>query len=373
MRSSHQHQPVTNELIYVNLSAVLTSRTECFLIAMPIKERAPNNIINLSDLDPRWNWLQNEFTHLPSTWIHYSSQSAQPFNWLPKRQSVARFVQAYRAIEEAKKAPSLLVSHGPRPAFYGGRIAQYLHPNLPHLAYSFNFTSLPTGYQRKVMEKAFKQVDRFVVFSSMERKVYAEYFDIDPGRIDMILWSVHEPNLPATVAPIESSEYLCALGSQGRDYATLFAAMRLLPQLKLVVVATAESVEGLPVPENVKIYANIPFSHAQNILHHSRFMVVPLRDNQVPCGHVTLVNGMFSRKAMIVTESEGVLDYIQNCRNGVFVAPKAVNDLARVIEELWTDSAKTDALAEAGNQFAKANCTERTAVKYLENYLDHLH
>jgi glycosyltransferase involved in cell wall biosynthesis len=304
-------------------------------------------IINLSDIGGDWCWLRDDFAHLPNEWTHYSSLNLKVPNWLPKKQSVARFIQAYRAIQLAKKSPSLLVTHGPRPAYYGARMAQILNPALPHLMYSFNFTNLPTGFQHKAMAKAYEQINRFVVYSSLEKKVYADYFGIDPERIDMIHWSVHPPQTSTNEPPLVTGEYICALGSQGRDYHTLFEAMRQLKHIKLIVVATKECIKDLSVPDNVKVYTQIPLSQAHNILTHSKFMVVPLRDSQVPCGHVTIVSGMFFKKAMIVTNSEGVHDYIQDHQTGLFYKPKEVIDLIGKIDSLWSNTVETNGLAKS--------------------------
>jgi glycosyltransferase involved in cell wall biosynthesis len=334
--------------------------------------RQPLKIINLSDLSTDWHWLRDEFTHLPNSWQHYSSLGCKLPQWLPKKQSVARFVQAFRAVQASKKSPSLLVSHGPRPAYYGGRMAQLFNPSLPHLVYSFNYTNLPTGLQHKAMAKAYQQADRFVVYSTVEIQLYADYFGIDTDRIDMLHWSVHAPKVPFNEVPLVAGDYICALGSQGRDYETLFEAVRLLKHIQLVVVATAESVQHLSIPENVKLYTHIPLTQAHNILTHSRMMVVPLRDSQVPCGHVTIVSGMFFKKAMVVTNSAGVHDYIQDHQTGLFYEPKQVKDLAEKIQQLWDDATKANALAEAGYQFSSDKCTEKSVVNYFNNYLNHL-
>lgn len=330
------------------------------------------DIINLSELDPSWCWLKDEFKHKDHCWHHYSSAKSALPNWLPKKQSFARMISAWQAVNHAKNQPSLLVSHGPRPAYYGSRAAQLLASSLPHLVYSFNFTDLPTGYQRRSMAKAYQQPDRFVVYSTLEKKLYAQYFDIAPECIDMLHWSVHAPSVPTHEAPIVQGDYICALGSQGRDYGTLFEAIRLLKHIHLVVVANAESLQHLPIPDNVKVLTHIPLAQAHNILTHSRFMIVPLRDSQVPCGHVTIVSGMFFKKAMIVTNSEGVHDYVQDNHTGILFEPKEVADLARKIEQLWNDHVQAERLAQSGYAFAQKNCTEQSVIHYFSNYLNQL-
>lgn len=327
------------------------------------------NVINVSDLTTEWNWLRDEFKHTDDEWHHYSSLAVSLPSFLPKKDSVARVIAAGKAVNLARKSPSVLVSHGPRPALYAGNLAQMLCPKAPHLVYSFNFTNLPYGKQHSLMARAFQQPIKFVTYSTVERKLYADFFDIPIEKIDMLHWAVHAPKLDSTEPPLESGRYICALGSQGRDYATLFAAIKKLPHIKLFIVATPDSITGLTIPDNVKVLTNIPLAHAQNILAHSAFMVLPLRDSQVPCGHVTIVSGMFFNKAMIVTNSLGVHDYIKDDETGVFFEPKNAGDLSEKIQSLWDDQLKIDRLSLAGYTFASQYCTEKTAIDYFADFL----
>ncbi|MGB7816590.1 MAG: glycosyltransferase family 4 protein [Methylotenera sp.] len=326
-------------------------------------------IINLSDLDPDWCWLRDEFRLTDQEWLHYSSLSLQLPKILPKKDSIARAIAALRAVIKAKSGKSMLVSHGPRPAYYGASFAKTFCPDLPHLVYSFNFTNLPQGAQHILMAKAYQQPMRFVTYSTVERSLYADYFDIPIEKIDMLHWAVHAPKIDLTEKPIETGSYVCALGSQGRDYKTLFEAMKKLPHIRLVVVASQISIQHLSIPSNVTVYSNIPLSQAHNILAHSQFMALPLRDAQVPCGHVTIVSGMFFRKAIVVTNSIGVHDYIKDGITGLFCAPLDVNDFAHKIESLWENANQLDELSEAGQAFAYANCTEKKAIDYFADFI----
>lgn len=327
------------------------------------------NIINLSDLTANWNWLRDEFKHNNDDWHHYSSLAVSLPSFLPKKDSFSRLIAAGQAVNQARKKSSILVSHGPRPALYAGSFAKVICPNTPHLVYSFNFTDLPHGKQHSLMAKAYQQPTKFVTYSTVERKLYADYFDIPIEKIDMLHWAVHVPKVDSTEAPLETGRYICALGSQGRDYATLFATMKKLPNIKLVLVASSDSIMGLSIPDNIKIYTHIPLAQAQNILAHCAFMVLPLRDSEVPCGHVTIVSSMFFGKAIVVTNSLGVQDYILDDETGLFYEPKNDNDLSEKINSLWDDTDKNKRLSKAGLTFALENCTEKTAVNYFADFL----
>lgn len=329
-------------------------------------------IINVSDFAPEWCWLKEELKPLRLDSVHYSSQSIKSPSLLPKRDSFNRAAIALKATKAVKNSTSILVSHGPRPAYYCSNFAKKIASDTPHLAYSFNFTNLPTGFQRKAMAKAFKHPTRFVTFSTDERQLYADYFDMPIELIDMQYWSINAPTIDIKSQPVESGDYICALGSQARDYKTLLLAMKKLKHIKLVVVATEENLKDLEVPENVTVYSNIPYDKAMNILTHSQFMVLPLRDSVVPCGHGSIVAAMFYKKAIIITDSSGVYDYIKNEETGLFYEALNADDLAQKIAYMWEDPVKLKKLSDASYQFAHDHCSEKAAVDYFSNFLSSL-
>ena len=329
-------------------------------------------LINLSDMEPDWNWLHQDINDSDLVWKHCSSHAHHIPTFLPKKESLARLLSANRSINLAKSQPSVLISHGPRTTYYGAKLASLRSKDLPHLAFSFTFTSLPTGMQHKMMQKAYQQVDRFVCYSAMEKKLYADYFDLDESKFDMIHWAVQPPKIEAVGEPLETGNYICAIGSQGRDYKILFEAMERLKHIKLVVVVHPENIAGLKVPDNVKVYTNIPFSDCNNIVHYSQFMVLPLIDDQTPCGHGSIVSAMFHQKAILITDAITVKDYIHDDVTGRFFAHKNATALAHEIERLWESAEDIQRLASNGHDFAHRHCTDRTAIDYFKNYLRHL-
>lgn len=325
-------------------------------------------IINLSEFGITWNWLRDDLKDQNGGWVNVTTASIKMPRKLPLKDSLVRGATAVRAVAAAGFGKAILVSHGPRLSFYGAAVARAIRPNLPHLSCSFNFTDLPEGRNRKIMSTSYRQVTKFLTYSTVEREVYADYFDIPIEKIDMLHWGVHPPKIDLTRKSVESGPYICALGSQGRDYSTLFSAMRSLPKIKLVVVSDVHSVIGLAIPPNVKIHSNISRYTANNILMHSRFMVLPLRDSQVPCGHVTIVSGMFYNKAIIITNSRGVLDYIQDKKTGLFYEPRDVNALRLKIQFLWETPLEAQTLATAGLAFAEQHCTHHSIVEYFSHF-----
>jgi glycosyltransferase involved in cell wall biosynthesis len=203
----------------------------------------------------------------------------------------------------------------------------------------------------------------------MERTVYSRYFGIDPSRIDVVLWGVGQPRVEPVDTPLVPGDYICALGGNARDYRTLFEAMARVPEIPLVAVLRPQNVAGLRIPPNVRVQFNIPNGQANNILAFSRFMVLPLIGSDVPCGHVTLVAAMHLKKAMIITESMGVSDYVEHGVNSLSVPVSDVDALACRIGELWHDPQRACQLGEAGHMFAVANCSEASIINHLRKIL----
>ena len=328
-------------------------------------------IVNVSELIPTWNWLAHRFPADQLSWKHCSINLAHgrlPQLRMPLNRANAAL--AARRLVRNHSGRSIIVSHGPRPALYVEVLARPTTSQSPHLAFSFNFTDLPAGARRTLMSRYFKRVDRFVVASTVERHVYSEYFQIAAGRIDLLLWSI-QPPLQELSKPARFNDepYICAVGSQARDYETLIEAMRRIPAIKLVLVAGPDALPRGPIPANVKVLTDVPLSDAMNVLAHSLFMVLPLRDSLVPCGHVTVVSAMHMGKAILATNSSGLHDYLIGGTNAEFFAAQDPRQLADKIELLFTQPSLCRRLGDSGLAFARQNCTEDNAVEYFRRYL----
>jgi len=329
-------------------------------------------IVNHSHLDPNWRWLEDSFGAPDYDWQHFTSFDQ---GWLSgdrvPRAWFARYLAAFKAVRVAEKADRcLFVSHGPRAAFYASWISAMRGKRInPHLVFSFNFTNLPQGRRRTQMVESFRAVDRFAVYSHLERDLYADYFSIPIEKIDFVHFGVAPPRLEASPALPIALPYVCAIGSQGRDYALLFEAARALASVRFCVIAYQSSIEGLKVPSNVTVLQGVPFNFAAQVAANAQFMVLPLISNSIPCGHVTAVTAMQVGCPLIATDSTGLHDYLRDGDTALLVEPRRVDAMIEAIRQGLDDPGPLIANAERAKAFTLQNCNENVTIDYFGRVL----
>jgi hypothetical protein len=331
----------------------------------------PIRIATVSDTpDPDWVWLRDlmgpdfEVAERRLSWTSFSMAAGSG----PK--AMRRFHGAQALAQASRRKPfDVIVSHGPWVSAWVEGIAGSSKRGARHLAFSFNFTDLPTGARRAVMRRGFKNVDAFAVFTDAEQDIYANYFAIDRSKFLRTPWGVAPP-LAAIQPRVIEDEYFAALGGEARDYAVLCEAVRLCPHLNFVAVARPHNFGGLNPPENLEVRFNLPFDEAWGIVQHARAALIPLRSRETPCGLVTLVGGMHLGKAQIVTDAAGAADYLKDGETGLLVPAGDAQALAAAIRRLDQDPALAARLGAAAKTYASAQCSEADTVAFFAELLN---
>ncbi len=268
-----------------------------------------------------------------------------------------------------KKNADIIVTHGPTLAAWCGLFAGMLRLRIPIIGHTFNFTELPGPAKRLAFSRMLATVDRLIVYSTLERTLYAKAFDLPESRFEVVRWGVRPPTADPPDVPLQEGEYICAIGGNGRDYPTLMGAARMLPHIRFVCVVRPHNLKGLDIPANVVILTNTPFGKTMNVLKYSRLMVLPLLHSEVPCGHVTLVAAMHFGKPIVVTDSDGIRDYVRGGYNALTTPAHSAWALAEASERLWSDADLRRRLGENGREFAVRECTEERIVEHFTRLL----
>ena len=89
------------------------------------------------------------------------------------------------ALYAKRHKAAVFISHGPRIAACAEQFLRKFNFRGKHLAFSFNFTELPHGMKRRMMARSFPTIDRFVVFSTMEKQLYHEALGIPLDKLNV--------------------------------------------------------------------------------------------------------------------------------------------------------------------------------------------
>jgi glycosyltransferase involved in cell wall biosynthesis len=338
---------------------------------------SPAHLLCAAEAGDDWVWFKEEMPDANVSWefvVPGKRSRLERIIRKPNLSTVKLGIKTARAAQ--KNPPSLIVAHGPRVAFWASIMNALFGNRAPLLAHTFNFTRLPhhvvpRPIGRFIYSLGFRNIDRFVVFSTFEADLYSRYFRLARDRFDVVLWGMDPPR-SEPAEPIVDGPYVCSIGGNARDYKTLIGAATRLPHIKFVLVVRPDSLEGLTVPSNVEVLINIAYERAMNVLMHSRFMVLPLEGSEVPCGHVTMVSCMLLGRAFIVTDSAGVSDYAYADRTAVLVPVADIPSMADAVDRLWQNPKLCERLGANAEVFAKEHCSPDRLKSHLMSTLDGL-
>ncbi len=316
-----------------------------------------------------WRWLEPDLD-TSIDWLHIFNTDFPAIEKWTGHAGIIRVLMTLVAAFKMRNA-DLIVTHGIHLAASVGFAKRIFGIKTQHLAWAFSVVN-PTAIsplKRWYYRFALRDVHQFVMFSSTEIKTYSKLLNLPENRFRMLLWSADKPEVDDQLPPPFEPGYIAAIGGEGRDYATLFEALQLLPDIRLVVVATPASVEGLIPPPNVELLTNMPAVYTFRIAHYSKFMIIPTLKGDGPCGHSTIVFQYLLGKATIVAASEAMTDYVESGVTALTYQAGNTASLVASIQTLFTDTALANKLSDNGKAFAKQYCTSEVTVSFMKTYL----
>lgn len=321
--------------------------------------------------DTKWVWIKDKFTYShPLELIFFSPGDPgriDKFLGRPLLGRVRMGWQVRRAVQRGEI--DLIVSHLPYCTSWITLLLLGLQTKPYHLAFAFNFTDLPTSIGRWIMRQTFRRVDRFVIFSEMEKQLYGQYFDIPVQKFERIAWGVNPP-VDQPGPRVIQAPYVVSMGGEARDYHTLLKVARAMKDTLFVLIVRPKTLTDHELPPNVNVFINIPWIDAWSLVYYSTLTVIPLRSSATPNGHVTLVGGMYLGKAHVVTDSSGIADYVTHNKSAILVPVGDASAMQAAIEKLQSDAKFARKLGVAAKKFVEVNCSEKATTDFFVRFLD---
>jgi glycosyltransferase involved in cell wall biosynthesis len=211
-------------------------------------------------------------------------------------------------------------------------------------------------FKRRWMRYCLNQVDRCVVWASVELERYAQCYCV-PGA--KFLFVPHHHTTRHYNFNIGDDGYVFTGGNWSRDYKLFVEAVRDLPYPCVIATTRARDLlTGVTLPPHVQIVSATPERFRQ-LMARSTLVVLPMQADQLHAGgQQTFLNAMLMGKPVVVTDPEGARDYIQNSVNGWLVPYGNRAELKEVIGRMMSDPVRRKAMGEEAKRFATPLTTE---------------
>jgi glycosyltransferase involved in cell wall biosynthesis len=181
--------------------------------------------------------------------------------------------------------------------------------------------------------KVQSHIDRIVVHSSRQREIATTRLGIEAERVRLVPYQVDADFWRPQELP--ELRLVCSAGIEHRDYPTLFRAVERLDAAVVVGAAShfsrqRNTADDAEPPANVQV-GGFRYVALRDLYARAAVVVVPLDDVDFQAGVTTVLEAMAMGKPVVVTDTEGGGDIIQDRRAVVRsrkTPPRPVNLLA---------------------------------------------
>ena len=257
----------------------------------------------------------------------------------------------------------VILSHTEKVSFPLALTLKWIRSSKPHIVVLSRITSVDSKRSRKKIwffKRTRNSVTRFLIWSSVQRKIAIEQFGVSPDKIillkrgtDQQFWSPREAE----------TDMICSAGMEARDYLTLVDALRHLEipchiaagASRGDIFSTVEKLHQINDIPNWVTVESITQRQLRSIYARSQFTVVPLIPSDSDNGLTTILESMAMGKPVICSRTEGQVDIIEDGVTGIYVPQGDPEALREAIEVLWNDPERCEKMGEAAREFIEKN------------------
>lgn len=285
--------------------------------------------------------------------------------------SIAQLIEALFILHRY----DLVLTHTEKVSFPLALILKWVRSSKPHIVVLSRITSVDSKKTKQKLwffKKTRKSVTRFLIWSSVQRKIAIEQFGVSPDKIillkrgiDQQFWSPREVE----------TDMICSVGMEARDYPTLVDALRKL-EIPCHIAAGAsrgdifKTVERLheieDIPDWVTVGPKKPMD-LRSLYARSRFTVISLLPTDSDNGLTTILESMAMGKPVICSRTEGQIDVIQDGVTGIYVPQGDSRAMRDAIQSLWNDPERCEKMGKAARAYIVENHNMEQFVGAIKN------
>jgi len=172
--------------------------------------------------------------------------------------------------------------------------------------------------------RADARMDRIIVHSRQQFDYATNELGILPDRLTLMPYQVDTDFWSPAPAPVSPEPLVVSAGLEYRDYATLFRAVAGLGVRVVIGAASPWSSHGaddVAPPPNVEV-GRFDYLALRSLYRRASVVVVPLSDVDNQAGVTTLLEAMAVGKPVVVSQSQGQTDVVEDRRSGSRGVPR---------------------------------------------------
>ncbi len=223
----------------------------------------------------------------------------------------------------------------------------------------------PFHYLKELLKiTVFKMgVNHFIVISNSEIESYNKYWGVRKEQMTYVPFKV---NSPESLANMECGDkgFIYSGGNSLRDYRTLFKAVHGL-DIEVNIVTNLYFSKN-SIPKNVNIIKNSgTFGEFYTPCSQACFAVFPIEPGYIrSAGQGSYLGAMFLGKPVIVSDTPGVRDIVDDGITGFVVPPDNAELLREKIIRLWKEPDLRNRLGNSARERAQEYYTHD---RYIDN------
>ncbi len=215
-----------------------------------------------------------------------------------------------------------------------------------------------------LMRPLLRDADRVVSFSTAEHGVMCRQLHLPPERMQFV------PRFADARDPIaddgidgDHEDFVLALGHSNRDFPTLWEALR--DTDVRVVMYRNPWMRGRELPNVVAIPSLLGPSEEAALVARAAFHVIPLKAAAFSSGLTVLLRAMARGKAVIVSDTTGIRDYVRDSETALLVPPGDAVALREAMLRLWRNPHERERLGRNAAQAVRDEFAAPTFALHL--------
>lgn len=181
-------------------------------------------------------------------------------------------------------------------------------------------------------------IDRLVVFSNIEIDYYAKLFGVPKQKFCYIPLGIEErrplKKVDKSLDLPDSPKFFLSVGRSNRDYKFLIDSLQ---NEKIGLVILCDYLKKDVDDKYIKVYTDKDGDDYLALLEECYGVILSLKDPYISSGQLVLLQAMQYGKPVIVTETETVIDYVEDGKTA-FVISKTKGALLSAITRLLNDA-----------------------------------